>query len=50
MSAHKGVERDTEMGGVSCSVCGWHLAGLHTNPHEQERMHHEAYPEEERDQ
>lgn len=30
-AGHRGVEPDTEMGGVICSECGWHLAGKETH-------------------
>lgn len=44
-SAHRGIERDTEMGGVACSECGWHLAGLRSDSDLQSRHHAEAFPQ-----
>ena len=45
-SAHYdgGVEPDREVGGVTCSTCGWHLGGLFAASDVQSRMHAEAYP------
>lgn len=52
-SAHVGVERDTEMGGVACSECGWHLAGVDTHSgarsleqNQREHDEHFAAPQE----
>ncbi len=39
---HCGVERDTVMGGVACSECGWHLAGQHGDFSEDHRAHFAA--------
>lgn len=43
-SSHRGVEPDTEMGGVVCSECGWHLGGTGTGSDVQGRQHAEAFP------
>lgn len=36
---HRGIEPDTEMGGVACSECGWHLSGRTVDNDTQERHH-----------
>ena len=38
---HRGIEPDTEMGGVACSECGWHLSGRTVDNDTQERHHRE---------
>lgn len=38
---HLEIEPDTEMRGVVCRECGWHLAGTHVDVDTQKRNHDE---------
>ncbi|MFY2788476.1 hypothetical protein [Rhodococcus sp. MALMAid1271] len=38
---HLEIEPDTEMRGVVCRECGWHLAGIHVDVDTQKRNHDE---------